>query len=82
MDVIDLDLLRALDKLSSSYNDLVNKYRELNARYFDIQMNIAFIRSNVLDLDMYNDRIERILQLINNCVDTRYIKGSDTNENS
>ena len=77
MNDIDLDLLRSLDKLSSSYNDLINKYRELNARYFDIQTNIAFIRSNVLDLNMSNERIERILQLINDCVDIRYIKGDN-----
>ena len=84
MNPIDIDLLKSLETLSSCYNDLITKYRELESKYFDVQVNLSLIRSNVNDLTWKDEKEERILkridELLFNCYDCKYIKnnkGSD-----
>lgn len=84
MNSIDIDILNALQTVTQCYNDLITKYNKLEMKYFNNQMNIWLIRSNVIDLT-YSDiqeheRINRILELIDKSIDRQYIKEEKEND--
>lgn len=78
MNPIDIDLLKSLENLSSSYNDLLTKYQVLEQKYFAVQINLSLISSNVRDLIGKDERdieiMQRILELIYDSLDYKYIK--------
>lgn len=84
MNPIDIELLKSLEILSSCYNDLIIKYRELENKYFDIQCNLSMMRSNLNDLTWKDEREERIINRINelivNSYDYSYIKRESDKE--
>lgn len=84
MKIIDMDLLKSLETLSSCYNDLITKYEELESKYFNIQCNLSLIRSNVNNLTWRDEReksiIDRIDELIIDCYDYTYIKKESDEE--
>ena len=80
---IDLDLLKLLKSLSDNFNELLEKYEELDNKYFKMQINIQLLLSDMQDLkqhinvvdDKGFDKLDRIYKLIAEILDTRYIKG-------
>lgn len=78
MNPIDIDLLKSLETLSSCYNDLITKYRELESKYFDVQCNLSLMRSNLNNLtakdELEESIINRIDELIFDSYDYRYLK--------